>query len=83
MDFDYSPKTKALQARLKAFMDQHVYPAEARWWAELEENTSAGRRWTPLQVIEDLKPLALAEGLWKLFLPDRERGAGLTNHCPL
>ena len=79
MDFDYSPKTKALQARLKAFMDQHVYPAEARWWAELEENTSAGRRWTPLQVIEDLKPLARAEGLWNLFLPDSERGAGLTN----
>jgi acyl-CoA dehydrogenase len=79
MDFDYSPKTKALQARLKAFMDQHVYPAEARWWAELEENTSASRRWTPLQVIEDLKPLARAEGLWNLFLPDSERGAGLTN----
>ena len=85
MDFDYSPKTKALQARLKAFMDQHVYPAEARWWAELEENTSAGRRWTPLQVIEDLKPLARAEGLWNLFLPDSERGAGLTNqeYAPL
>ena len=79
MDFDYSPKTKALQARLRAFMDQHVYPAEAKWWAELEENTSAGRRWTPLQVIEDLKPLARAEGLWNLFLPDSERGAGLTN----
>ena len=85
MDFDYSPKTKALQARLKAFMDQHVYPAEARWWVELEENTSAGRRWTPLQVIEDLKPLARAEGLWNLFLPDSERGAGLTNqeYAPL
>ena len=85
MDFDYSPKTKALQARLKAFMDQHVFPAEARWWVELEENTSAGRRWTPLQVIEDLKPLARAEGLWNLFLPDSERGAGLTNqeYAPL
>ena len=85
MDFDYSPKTKALQARLKAFMDQHVVPAEARWWVELEENTSAGRRWTPLQVIEDLKPLARAEGLWNLFLPDSERGAGLTNqeYAPL
>jgi acyl-CoA dehydrogenase len=35
MDFDYSPKTKELQARLKSFMDRHVYPAEARWWAEL------------------------------------------------
>jgi len=85
MDFDYSPKTKALQARLKTFMDQHVYPAEARWWTELEENTPAGRRWTPLRVIEDLKPLARAEGLWNLFLPDSNRGAGLTNqeYAPL
>ena len=85
MDFDYSPKTKALQARLKTFMDQHVYAAEARWWAELEENTQAGRRWTPLRVIEDLKPLARAEGLWNLFLPDSNRGAGLTNqeYAPL
>jgi acyl-CoA dehydrogenase len=85
MDFDYSPKTKALQARLKTFMDQHVYPAEARWWAELEENTQAGRRWTPLRVIEDLKPLARAEGLWNLFLPESQRGAGLTNqeYAPL
>ena len=85
MDFDYSPKTKALQARLKTFMDQHVYPAEERWWTELEENTQAGRRWTPLRVIEDLKPLARAEGLWNLFLPDSNRGAGLTNqeYAPL
>ena len=85
MDFDYSPKTKALQARLKAFMDQHVYPAEARWWAELEEITLAGKRWTPLRVIEDLKPLARAEGLWNLFLPESARGAGLTNqeYAPL
>ena len=85
MDFDYSPKTKDLQARVKSFMDRHIYPAEARWWAELEENTRAGRRWTPLPVIEDLKPVARAEGLWNLFLPESSRGAGLTNqeYAPL
>jgi len=82
MDFDYSPKTKELQARLKSFMDRHVYPAEARWWAELEENTQAGKRWSPLRVIEDLKPVARAEGLWNLFLPSE---SGLTNleYAPL
>ncbi len=85
MDFDYSPKTKDLQARVKGFMDRHIYPAEARWWAELEENTRAGKRWSPLQVIEDLKPLARSEGLWNLFLPESERGAGLSNqeYAPL
>jgi acyl-CoA dehydrogenase len=79
MDFDYSPRTKELRARVDAFMQEHVFPAESRWWAELEANTQAGRRWTPLQVIEDLKPKAKAAGLWNLFLPESERGAGLTN----
>jgi acyl-CoA dehydrogenase len=85
MDFDYSPKTKELQARLRSFMERHIYPAEARWWAELEDNTLAGKRWSPLRVIEDLKPVARAEGLWNLFLPDSERGAGLSNqeYAPL
>jgi acyl-CoA dehydrogenase len=60
MDFDYSPRTKDLQARLHRFMEEHIYPAEPRWWAEIEENTRAGRRWQPLKVIEDLKPVARA-----------------------
>jgi acyl-CoA dehydrogenase len=85
MDFAFSPRTQELQARLRAFMDQHVYPIEGRWEAELEENTQAGKRWTPLRVIEDLKPKARAAGLWNLFLPDSERGAGLSNqeYAPL
>ena len=85
MDFDYSPRTKDLQARLHRFMEEHIYPAEPRWWAEIEENTRAGRRWQPLKVIEDLKPVARAHGLWNLFLPDSERGAGLSNqeYAPL
>ncbi len=49
MDFDYSPKTKDLQARLLRFMDEHIYPAEAAYHAEIAANTQAGKRWTPLQ----------------------------------
>ena len=75
MDFSYSPRTQDLQARLIAFMAEHVYPAEARYFAEIEANTAAGKRWTPLQVIEDLKPKARAAGLWNLFLPPHADGA--------
>ena len=79
MDFDYSPRTRDLQARLTAFMDRHIYPAEAAYWAEIEANTRAGKRWTPLQVIEQLKPKARDEGLWNLFLPDSADGANRTS----
>ncbi len=75
MDFSYSPRTQELQARLHAFMAEHVYPAEPRWHAEIEANTAAGKRWTPLQVIEELKPKARAAGLWNLFLPPTAEGA--------
>jgi len=79
MDFDYSDKTKALQLRLQAFMDTHVYPAEAAIAQEIAANTAAGKRWTPLQTIERLKPLARQAGLWNLFLPvDSARAAGFS-----
>ena len=91
MDFDYSEKTKGLQRRLQAFMDTHVYPAEATLQAELAANTAAGKRWTPLHTIERLKPLARQAGLWNLFLPADSAqaagfaGAGLSNqeYAPL
>ena len=85
MDFSYSPKTQELRERLQAFMDTHVYPAEHAYHEELEANTAAGKRWTPLQTIEKLKPLARAQGLWNLFLPESSLGAGLTNqeYAPL
>jgi acyl-CoA dehydrogenase len=85
MDFGYSPRTVELQDKLQRFMDAHIYPAEARYFAEVQANTAAGKRWTPLQLIEDLKPLARAQGLWNLFLPDSELGAGLSNqeYAPL
>lgn len=85
MDFSYSPKTQALREKLQAFMDTHVYPNEHAYHDELEANTAAGKRWTPLQTIEKLKPLAQHEGLWNLFLPESDRGAGLSNqeYAPL
>ncbi|MGA0572748.1 acyl-CoA dehydrogenase family protein [Variovorax sp. VNK109] len=91
MDFDYSPKTKELQAKLLKFMDDHIYPAEAAYAAELAANTAAGKRWSALKVIEDLKPKARAAHLWNLFLPVDSAhvsgydGAGLTNqeYAPL
>ena len=76
MDFAYSPRTQELQARLNAFMAEHVYPAETAWFEEIEAHTRAGKRWTPLQVIEQLKPKAHAAGLWNLFLPPRAEGHG-------
>ncbi len=91
MDFDYSPKTKELQARLRQFMDDHVYPAEKAYADELAAHTAAGNRWQPLQTVESLKPTARAAGLWNLFLPvdtaeaSGYHGAGLTNaeYAPL
>jgi acyl-CoA dehydrogenase len=91
MDFDYSPKTKELQARLLKFMDDHIYPNEKTYKDELAANTEAGRRWSALQTIEKLKPRARAAGLWNLFLPidsaaaSGYEGAGLTNleYAPL
>ena len=91
MDFDYSPKTKELQARLLRFMDEHIYPNEAEYWRELQANTDAGKRWTHLHLIDKLKDKAKEQGLWNLFLPKDTaeiagvQGAGLTNqeYAPL
>ena len=91
MDFDYSPKTKELQARLLKFMDEHIYPNEQAFHDEIEANTQAGKRWTPLQLIEKLKLKAQEQGLWNLFLPQDSaeiagvKAAGLTNqeYAPL
>jgi acyl-CoA dehydrogenase len=85
MDFSYSPRTQELRAKLLRFMDDHVYPAEDAVHQELAANTAAGKRWTPLQTIENLKPKAQAQGLWNLFLPHSDQGANLDNqsYAPL
>ncbi len=81
MQFEHSAKVKELQKKLAAFMDAHIYPNEKLW----HEQIGAGNRWQPTAIIEELKPKARAAGLWNLFLPDREHGAGLTNleYAPL
>src|SRR5882672_1021460 len=81
MNFEFSAKVGELQARLAAFMDQHIYPNEKLW----HEQIDAGDRWQPTAIIEELKPKARTAGLWNLFLPENEHGAGLTNleYAPL
>jgi len=80
MDFEFSARTKDFEQRLRAFMDEHVYPNESRFEQEIQRN-----RWQPSRVIEELKPKARAAGLWNLFLPNDAGGAGLTNleYAPL
>jgi acyl-CoA dehydrogenase len=85
MDFDYSPKVRDLQKRLSAFMDEHIYPNEEVFDKEVAANRAAGNPWVPTAIMEQLKDKARAAGLWNLFLPQSERGAGLSNleYAPL
>ena len=82
MSFEPSDKVKRLQQRVQAFMDEHVYPAEAVFERQLNEAPS---RWQIPPIMEELKEKARAAGLWNLFLPESELGAGLTNleYAPL
>ncbi|MEM5328963.1 acyl-CoA dehydrogenase family protein [Paraburkholderia sp. JHI2823] len=85
MNFDYSPKVQALREKLLAFFDEHIYPNEAVFHEEVERNRANGDPWVPTEIVEQLKEKARAAGLWNLFLPASERGAGLTNleYAPL
>jgi len=81
MNFDYTDKVNALRKRVSEFMDAHVYPNEATFYRQVAE----GDRWQPTRIVEELKEKARAAGLWNLFLPESEYGAGLTNleYAPL
>jgi acyl-CoA dehydrogenase len=80
MDFSYSPRTQELQKKLLQFFDEHIYPNEQSYLDEIAANTAAGKRWTPLQTIEKLKPIAQKQGLWNLWLPlDTAEIAGYGN----
>src|SRR5262245_31095346 len=81
MNFDYSEKVQALRARLSAFLDEHIYPNEKIYFEQIAE----GDRWRPTAIVEELKSVAQTVGLWNLFLPESEYGAGLTNveYAPL
>ncbi|HEY5637904.1 MAG TPA: acyl-CoA dehydrogenase family protein [Burkholderiales bacterium] len=82
MDFEYSPKVKDLRTRLIAFMEEHVYPNESKYYAHVRSD----KRWEPVPIIEELKPKARKAGLWNLFLPHSKRAPeGLSNleYAPL
>src|SRR5438132_1626285 len=81
MNFEYSDKVKDLERRLAAFMTEHVYLNEPVFRQQIAE----GDRWRPTPIVEALKARARAAGLWNLFLPESEYGAGLTNteYAPL
>jgi acyl-CoA dehydrogenase len=85
VNFDYTPKVRELEGRLTAFMDAHVYPSERRYRDEVAANRARGNPWIPTTLVEELKAIARAEGLWNLFLPHSSHGAGLTNleYAPL
>jgi len=80
MDFDHTEKVKNLQKRVQDFMDEHIYPNERAFYEEIERE-----RWQPPSIVEELKKKARAAGLWNLFLPESEYGAGLANleYAPL
>lgn len=88
MDFAYDAHTEELRAKLLAFMDEHVYPAEA---VADEQRAELASPWDTPPIVEELKAEARRQGLWNLFfvdqhsLPDAEHGAGLTNlqYAPL
>jgi len=73
---ELSPKVVDLLERVSKFMDENVYPNEEKIAAEIAE----GDRWQPSQILEGIKAKAKSEGLWNLFLPESDRGAGLTNY---
>jgi len=85
MQFSYSDKVIDLQKRVTAFMDEHVYPAEEVFEAEMDAARRNGNPWVPTKIVEELKQKARDAGLWNLFLPESELGAGLTNleYAPL
>ena len=86
MRFEHSAKVKALQQQFVAFMHEHVYPNEAVYRGQIAtRGVEEWRAWQPIPIVEELKPKARAAGLWNLFLPESEYGAGLTNveYAPL
>ena len=74
MNFEYSDKVKDLLRQVRAFMEEHVIPNESTHSAQLAESP-----WETPPIVEALKARARAAGLWNLFLPDEEWGAGLDN----
>jgi len=83
MEFSYSPRCQDYLDRVRAFMDAHIYPNESTYTQQLAE--FGENRWQVIPIIEELKAKAKAADLWNLFLPESEKGAGLSNldYAPL
>ena len=81
MDFEHSEKVQTLRAGIEAFMVEHIYPNEEELFAQVDK----GDRWQPVPLMENLKAKARTAGVWNLFLPESDYGAGLTNleYAPL
>jgi alkylation response protein AidB-like acyl-CoA dehydrogenase len=85
MDFAHSATAQEFIQRVSRFMDEHILPQEAEYFAQLGAENSDWTQWTPPPLMEQWKAKAKAEGLWNLFLPDHEHGSGLSNvdYAPL
>jgi acyl-CoA dehydrogenase len=85
VNFEHSDKVRTLIQRLTAFMEAHIYPNEARIYAQIDQNRRQGATWASVPLMEELKAQARAQQLWNLFLPESPLGAGLTNleYAPL
>ncbi len=79
MDFALSPRVEELRDRVRAFMDEHVYPVEAEAMQALDEEVRPGSDVAYPAILRELRERAKAEGLWNLFMPDERFGPGLTN----
>ena len=73
---ELSDKVKGLMEKVEKFMDDHIYPKEEA----IAEEIDSGDRWQPSKIMEDLKSKAKSQDLWNLFLPESDRGAGLSNY---
>ncbi|HEY5049099.1 MAG TPA: acyl-CoA dehydrogenase family protein [Rhizomicrobium sp.] len=85
MEFDYSPRQKDWMRRIGDFMEKHVHPAEETYAAQMQEARDKGNPWIVVPIVEELKARAKSQGLWNMFLPNSQHGAGLTNleYAPL
>jgi acyl-CoA dehydrogenase len=82
MMFEMSDRVRELHSAVEAFMEEHIYPNERLYYDQIAEG---GTRWESIPILEELKAKAREQGLWNLFLPESEFGAGLTNleYAPL
>ncbi len=78
MDFRHSDRSLQLQEQVRAFLDERVYPAEHTFEEQAAVNRAAGEPFTTPAILHELKASAREQGLWNLFLPDAEWGAGLS-----